>query len=46
MWWLVNAEWGLLAADGGWMGPFGAKWGLVGPVLGRMEAVWELLEAA
>ena len=28
------------------MGPFGAKWGLVGPVLGRMEAVWDLLEAA
>ena len=28
------------------MGPFGAKWGLVEPVLGQMEAVWELLEAA
>ena len=27
------------------MGPFGAKWGLVGPVFGQMEAVWELLES-
>ena len=45
--WLVDAEWGLLAAGGGWRGHFGAKLGLVGPFLGQiMEAVWELLEAA
>ena len=25
VWWQVDAEWGLLAADGGWRGPFGAK---------------------